>query len=399
MRHNNNVKVKTCIAHGKIHLTRLCVIIALAACVVLTMMIFQSGTARADGISTVGSGFFEPTGVAVDSNGNVYVADRGNSRVVMITPDGVQTTIGSRFSSPQSVAVLEMYQQTFVFVADAGRDAIIVIQDPGDFSEDSKLVYQDSIAGVKSVSVDGWGSLFVLGKDNKVRHVTFSDGDWGQSTYITGSVETENTWCSSFAVDAGHNVFLAEPDRCCVDILYYSTTRYGRTIPYLHYVDDWGLYSPLVYPYGVCLDSSGVLYVVDFTHDYVTCYAPGGIKQYGSGLVSPEGIAVDSKGIIYVADTGNDAVKKIDNTIDWSVIFGPVLGSNSNSSHNNSTTLSADIYMSMANSLNTSKNTTTVISASPSSSPSPSQVPGFTGLLGVSALLIIGVITIRGKKG
>ncbi len=46
----------------------------------------------ADGTGALAS-FFEPTGLAVDSTGNVYVADSGNSRVRKVTSAGVVTTV------------------------------------------------------------------------------------------------------------------------------------------------------------------------------------------------------------------------------------------------------------------------------------------------------------------
>ncbi|MBS1848769.1 MAG: hypothetical protein JST73_10870, partial [Actinobacteria bacterium] len=39
------------------------------------------------------SGLSDPTGVAVDASGNVYIVDRGNNRIVMVTPGGQQSTI------------------------------------------------------------------------------------------------------------------------------------------------------------------------------------------------------------------------------------------------------------------------------------------------------------------
>ena len=81
-----------------------------------------AGTARAVG-SADGTGaaarFNGPTGVTVDSAGNVYVADRGNSTIRKVTPTGTTTTVAGtagmagivlgatpRFASPRSLAIV-----------------------------------------------------------------------------------------------------------------------------------------------------------------------------------------------------------------------------------------------------------------------------------------------------
>jgi sugar lactone lactonase YvrE len=78
-----------------------------------------SGTSGfADGTGTAAR-FYSPYGVAVDSGGNVYVADSGNARIRKISSGGVVTTLAgggtsgfadgtgmaARFNLPYGVAV------------------------------------------------------------------------------------------------------------------------------------------------------------------------------------------------------------------------------------------------------------------------------------------------------
>ena len=73
--------------------------------------------------TTIGSGFDNPWGVAVDTSGQVFVADTNNNRIVSMNADGSnQTTIGSGFSYPSGVAVDTSHH---VFVGDTNNNQIV----------------------------------------------------------------------------------------------------------------------------------------------------------------------------------------------------------------------------------------------------------------------------------
>jgi DNA-binding beta-propeller fold protein YncE len=79
--------------------------------------------ADAQTIRTLGSGFNYPAGVAVDSSGNVFVADTSNNAVKEILAPAYTTvnTRGSGFSGPFGVGVDGSGN---VFVADALNNAV-----------------------------------------------------------------------------------------------------------------------------------------------------------------------------------------------------------------------------------------------------------------------------------
>jgi gliding motility-associated-like protein len=66
-------------------------------------------------------------------------------------------------------------------------------------------------------------------------------------------------------------------------------------------------------PYGLAVDVSGNVYVADFNNNAVKEVPVGGGApvSIGSGFTNPVGVAVDAAGNVYVADYGNGAVKEI----------------------------------------------------------------------------------------
>ncbi len=65
-----------------------------------------------------------PSGVAVDSAGDVFIADTYNNRVLKVTPAGAASTVGSNLSDPMGVA-LDAYGN--VFIANAGANDVVEV--------------------------------------------------------------------------------------------------------------------------------------------------------------------------------------------------------------------------------------------------------------------------------
>jgi hypothetical protein len=160
----------------------------------------EAGTGAADttgdGGLAIAAAFNAPKGLAIDSFGNLYVADTGNNRVREITapgfvagvagvggaagysPDGIASTIS--LSAPTSVAVDASGQ---LYIADSGNHRVGLVSG-GNFitvagtgskagSSDNALSTSGTLYGAKGVALDNAGNLYIADTgNNKVREVT-----------------------------------------------------------------------------------------------------------------------------------------------------------------------------------------------------------------------------------
>jgi streptogramin lyase len=266
--------------------------------------------------------FLNPTGVAVDNQGNLYVAERGNNRIQKLSPDdeplaqwGSQGNGLGQFYGPCGVAV---DVQGNVYVVETLGDRV------QKFSPQGKPLAQWGTAGgpvhseagyqdPKSVAVNSQGDVYsVVNAGNgadpnpRIRELSpdgnlltelgsFGDGP-GQFRYPTG-----------LTVDQAGNVYVADGVNHSVQKLSPDGEPLAR----------WDLDSSLQ-PIGLALDTQGNLYVVDQVgvqklsaegEVLADWNDPAGGEQPGQFSMST-GVAVDNQGSVYVADSFNNRVQK-----------------------------------------------------------------------------------------
>jgi sugar lactone lactonase YvrE len=245
--------------------------------------------------------FFEPSGVAVDSAGYVYVADRANHRIRKITPGGVVTTLAGSSSG--------------------------IFDGTGTAAE---FFYPSGVAVDSDVYV-----YFADTRNNRIRRITPE----GVVTTLRsiGGFTNGNSMPVGFydpygiAVDSAGYVYVADTDNHRIRKITPEgvvTTLAGST---QGYTDGTGTAAQFDHPSGMAVDSDGYVYVADSWNNRIRRITPGGVVTTlaGSGpsdgspggyadgtgtaaqFYRPTGVAVDSAGNVYVADYCNYRIRKM----------------------------------------------------------------------------------------
>jgi YVTN family beta-propeller protein len=272
--------------------------------------------------------FSSPTGVAIDTSGNAYVADFGNRRVQKFDANGAFLarwgSAGSgdgQFNGPVAVAVDGLGH---VYVADSGNNRIQKFDPNGGFLAKwgSSGSGDGQFNGPCAVAVDGLGDVYVAECGNH-RIQKFDAGGafltkWGS----LGSGDGEFDIPIAVAVDAAGNVYVADWNTSWCWVQKFDS---GGT-----FLTRWRSRGPQ--PRGIAVGVSGDVFVSDgmdtdvtqFTSEGVFVTVWGGYGNAEGQLRSPRGVAADASGAVYVADSYSDRIQKFAYPADVGVTFTDV---------------------------------------------------------------------------
>jgi sugar lactone lactonase YvrE len=243
--------------------------------------------------------FNHPYGLALDTEGNLYVGDVANHRIRKISPDGMVTTLAgrkkgfmdekglhARFNHPYGVAVDD---DKNVYVADSYNNRI------------RKITPDGIVTTVAGSGNDG-----------------FVDGTGAEAEFyvpigivldVNGSIYVGDEGNSSIRKIAGGG---------------QVTTLAGNGK--FSFRDGVGQEASFNAPGGIAIDAGGNLYVADYLNNCIRRVSPSGEvrkiagnlkKGFADGEPSeaqfyyPFGIAVDGDGTVFVGDQYNHRIRKI----------------------------------------------------------------------------------------
>src|ERR1035437_4625547 len=247
--------------------------------------------------------FSSPGAVALDSKGNLYIADTVNHCIRMISGSSITTIAGTGgtagYTGDKAAATAATFDLPGGLAFDSAGD--LYIADTG-----NNVIRKISGSTISTVAgIQGQGPAY--------------GGDSGAATVA-------NLWGpTAIAFDPAGNYYIADNGNSRirkVDTSGVITTYVGAS------GGTSGTAGRLDHPNGVWFAASGALYIADSNNARVASYVPPSVFNNVAGnnvagfsgdggqarfaqLNKPAGIAMDAAGNIFLADTNNSRIRKI----------------------------------------------------------------------------------------
>jgi sugar lactone lactonase YvrE len=314
--------------------------------------------------------FKSPRGIATDGMGNIYIADSENHTIRKINSDGIVSTLAglggvsgssdgtgtdARFYYPQGVALDSLGN---VYVAESGNSTIrkitaagvvsTIAGKPGSNGFADGVGTEARFSGPQGIAADAFGNLYVAdGDNNAIRKITPAGvvstlaGRAGSPGSADGvGADARFDWPVGIATDSAGNVYVADIDNS--NIRKINAAGIVSTLAGLAGVsgsdDGIGADARFYRPWGIATDRAGILYVAEDGNNTIRKITPAGLvstlageaglagSDDGSGaearFETPRGVAADNAGNLYVADSGNDKIRKITPAVTVSTLAG-----------------------------------------------------------------------------
>jgi sugar lactone lactonase YvrE len=244
---------------------------------------------------------FNPQGVAVDAAGNLYIADTYNNRIRKVS-GGVITTVAGNGTS-------------------------------GSLGENIPATTAQ-LNWPYGVAVDAAGNLYIANTyNNRICKVSngmittvAGNGIHGYSGDNGPATSAQLSWPDGVAVDAAGNLYIADTDNNRIRKVSGGviTTVAGNGTEGFSGDNGPATAAQLGWPYSVAVDAAGNFYIADTYNNHVRKVSNGAITTVGgngtfgfggdngpatSAAVSPAGVAVDSAGRLYIAENVNNRIR------------------------------------------------------------------------------------------
>lgn len=271
------------------------------------------------GVRGDGDGEFDfPRRLAVDNNGNVFVADRNNGRIQKFDNNGNFIT---KWGSPGS----GIGQFNFPFGIDVDEFGNVYVVERNNyrvqkFDNDGNFIVTWGTQGngngqfdyATGLAVDNNGHVFVADSFNDRMQKFSYDGTFIGKWGTTGSGPGQFNIPITVGVDQNGNVYVGDSNN-------FRVQKFDNNG---NFITQWG--SPgsggveFATPRGISVDPAGFVYVVDQTINKIKKFTTDGtfVCQWGetgqgpAQFSRPEDIDFDPNGNAFVTDAGNNRIHK-----------------------------------------------------------------------------------------
>ena len=305
-----------------------------------------------------------PSGIAFDSSGNLYIADTNNHRIRKLSNGTITTVAGNgnagfagdggaatsaELHSPYGVA---LDSSGNLYIADYSnhrvREVLNVVSSPttatittvagngtSGYTGDHGAATAAELGAPSGVLVDSSNNLYIADSDGEVRKVTSGtittvagNGGFGFNGDSRAATTATLAYPASVAVDSLGNVYIADGGNGRIREVVngtITTIAGGTALP----LGDGGsaANAQLNQPFGLAVDSSGDVYIGEtsdnrvrkISNGVITTVAGNGTAGFSgdngpatsASLYQPSGVAVDSSGNLYISDQDNCRVRKV----------------------------------------------------------------------------------------
>jgi len=323
-----------------------------------------------DGGGATSAELYTPEGVAVDTAGDLYIADTSNYVIRKVTKSTgkISTVAGNHtagFSGDGGVATSAEMNQVFQLAVDGGGTTVtfadyynqrvrqftvggnintVAGTGTAGFSGDGAAATSAQLNYPEGVAVNSTGVVYV-GDSNNYRVRQFTVGGNISTVAGNGSPTVETLLNNAaplgvvlqypygIAIDSAKDIFVAESHNFMVRELVHSSNQVDFFAGNGTYGDtgDGGpaTSAELSYDFGVAKDSAGNVYIADSYNQIIRVVNSAGVISTFAGtpgrggfngdggpatsalLYYPNGVAVDTKGNVYIADYDNEVVRKV----------------------------------------------------------------------------------------
>jgi sugar lactone lactonase YvrE len=294
-----------------------------------------------DGMGTAAQ-FHAPSGLVLDPNGVLFVADAGNNRIRVVSPTGgVGTVAGSSEGNLDGAGVIARFfvpdalafdSASNLIVADAGNNAIRKVSPTALVA--TLVPAAAGLSGPAGLAFDNVGNLYIVDKGH---HRIVKVDPQGALTTLAGGTpgSADGTGAGAqFQFPAGialcgDALFVADEDNNEIRKVTLDgvVTTYAGDPAGLSFADGTRTEARFLQPRDVACDEDGKLFVVDTGNERIRMITPAGIVTTLAGNIvagfadgdaatarfsAPQEIVVRPDGTLLVSDAANNRIRQID---------------------------------------------------------------------------------------